>query len=79
MNDRLDDVQRKLLHSKDYVEKFERWQSPGRLRRLIDLLDLDKDFDIADFGCGSGMILEYLSGISWSDAGPTRCAQSLRR
>lgn len=60
MNDRLDTAQRKLLHGKDYVEKFERWQSPGRLRRLIDLLDLDMDFDVADFGCGSGMILEYL-------------------
>ena len=60
MDDRLDHAQRKVLHGKDYVEKFERWQSPGRLRRLIDLLDLDMDVNVADFGCGSGMILEYL-------------------
>lgn len=60
MDDRLDHAQRKVLHGKDYVAKFERGQSPGRLRRLIDLLDLDMEFDVADFGCGSGMILEYL-------------------
>lgn len=60
MNNRLDDAQRKSLHGKDYVETFERWQSPARLARLVDLLEIGKDSDVVDFGCGNGMILEQL-------------------
>ena len=62
MNDHLDRRQRKQLHGEDYVEKFERWQSPARLRRIADLLDIDMGSNVGDFGCGSGMILEHLSG-----------------
>jgi 2-polyprenyl-6-hydroxyphenyl methylase / 3-demethylubiquinone-9 3-methyltransferase len=62
------------LYEKDYVEKFEREQSPFRIARLIQYTDLPKDSHVADFGCGNGLLLACLhdqirtySGVDFSE------------
>jgi 2-polyprenyl-6-hydroxyphenyl methylase / 3-demethylubiquinone-9 3-methyltransferase len=62
------------LYEKDYVEKFEREQSPLRIKRLMQYIDLPKDSHVADFGCGNGMLLTSIydkvrmySGVDFSE------------
>jgi 2-polyprenyl-3-methyl-5-hydroxy-6-metoxy-1,4-benzoquinol methylase len=62
------------LYKKDYVEKFEREQSPLRIKRLVQYIDLPKDSTVADFGCGNGMLLTCIYdqvrmyyGVDFSD------------
>jgi len=43
------------------VEAFEKHQSPVRLRRLINYLDLRDTYTVADFGCGNGMLMEHVA------------------
>ena len=50
------------LYEKDYVDTFGREQSPYRISRLMQYIDLPKDADVADFGCGNGMLLACLPG-----------------
>jgi len=52
--------QRMQLHGNNYVETFERTHTPERFDRLIGLIALGKDSVVADFGCGSGQILERI-------------------
>jgi len=49
------------LYKEEYVERFEREQSSYRIGRLLQYIDLPNDADIADFGCGNGMLLPCLS------------------
>lgn len=51
----------KEISGKDYVDHFEETQSPERLKRLLKFIELKEDFRIADFGCGSGMLMEYVA------------------
>ena len=67
--------QLKELHGKEYVESFEKGQSKFRLERLIHSIPLNADCKVADFGCGSGMLLPLLAdrvahytGIDFSEA-----------
>jgi 2-polyprenyl-3-methyl-5-hydroxy-6-metoxy-1,4-benzoquinol methylase len=53
--------ERKKLHGEEYVKYFEKAQSPERLNRLIKYLDLKSNYVIADFACGSGLLLEYVA------------------
>jgi 2-polyprenyl-6-hydroxyphenyl methylase / 3-demethylubiquinone-9 3-methyltransferase len=62
------------LYEKDYVEKFEKEQSPFRIARLMQYIDLPKDSHVADFGCGNGMLLASIhdhvrmySGVDFSE------------
>ena len=62
------------LYENDYVEKFEREQSPLRISRLMQYTDLPEDSHIADFGCGNGMLLSCIhdrvktySGVDFSE------------
>ena len=49
------------LHGKEYVERFEMQQSQHRIGRLIDLMELQADMRVADFGCGNGMITPLIA------------------
>jgi 2-polyprenyl-6-hydroxyphenyl methylase / 3-demethylubiquinone-9 3-methyltransferase len=51
----------KRLHSKEYVESFEKEQSKFRLERLIKTVNLSSEYRVADFGCGNGMLLPLLA------------------
>lgn len=52
----------KHLYGPDYVGRFEREQSPHRIRRLMQFVDISEESDVADFGCGNGMLLDCLAG-----------------
>ncbi|HDS15887.1 MAG TPA: class I SAM-dependent methyltransferase [Proteobacteria bacterium] len=51
----------KLLYGLDYVNAFEKMQSPARLERLYDYFELEAGYVVADFACGNGMLMSYLS------------------
>ncbi len=53
----------KKMYSKDYVESFNSGQSPYRLGRLLKYLELSDEFIVADFGCGNGMLLDYIKDM----------------
>jgi SAM-dependent methyltransferase len=44
------------LHGQDYAARFERTHGRRRLRQLIPLMKLDRNDDVADFGCGNGLL-----------------------
>lgn len=50
--------QRELLqlHGHDYATKFERTHGRRRLLQLIPLMKLNPTDDVADFGCGNGLL-----------------------
>ena len=49
------------LHGEEYVAAFE-GQSPRRLGRLMEHVELSPGDRVADFGCGNGMLLELVAG-----------------
>lgn len=51
----------KQMHGKAYVASFEKEQSQFRLARLIHSLPVSKNHKVADFGCGSGMLVPLLA------------------
>jgi 2-polyprenyl-6-hydroxyphenyl methylase / 3-demethylubiquinone-9 3-methyltransferase len=51
----------KILHGKNYVEIFEKEQSPFRLKRLLDSINLDKSNKVIDFACGNGMLMPLIA------------------
>ncbi len=51
----------KNMHGKEYVDSFIKLQSKFRLERLIDSIDLKPEYKVADFACGSGMLLPLVS------------------
>jgi 2-polyprenyl-3-methyl-5-hydroxy-6-metoxy-1,4-benzoquinol methylase len=64
----------KNLYGKNYVEKFEKDQSPLRIAHLMEYVDLSKEYEVADFGCGNGMLLDCVKdnvhayyGVDFSD------------
>lgn len=44
------------LHGRDYATRFERIHGRRRLLQLLPLLQLDRSYDVADFGCGNGLL-----------------------
>lgn len=65
----------KALHGKDYVERFEAGQSAQRLARLLVHVPLQPQWDVADFGCGSGLLMPAVAprvrsyaGVDFSEA-----------
>lgn len=58
--DNLDIEHRKLLHGQDYVDKFNKGQSAHRIKRLLRYIELSKEYVVADFACGNGMLLDHI-------------------
>jgi len=50
----------KQLHGDDYVESFKQ-QSPFRLARLLNYMQLDDSFSVVDFACGNGILMELIA------------------
>ena len=57
-----DEDERKALHGKSYVERFERDQSIRRIDRLVPLMGLRGGEKIVDIGCGNALALDALKG-----------------
>lgn len=75
----------KALHGEDYVARFEQEQSLERLRRVVERVPLPAGAAVADFACGSGMLMELLwdrvasyDGVDFSEAF-IRVAEEKRR
>jgi cyclopropane fatty-acyl-phospholipid synthase-like methyltransferase len=51
----------KTLHGRDYVETFEKEQSPFRLKRLLDSINLNTSDKVVDFACGNGMLMSLIA------------------
>jgi 2-polyprenyl-6-hydroxyphenyl methylase/3-demethylubiquinone-9 3-methyltransferase len=50
----------KALHGEEYAKKFGQTNS-YRLSRLIDRVNINSRTNVADFACGSGMLLEHIA------------------
>ena len=59
----------KELHGKEYVEKFEKYQNPLQIYRLIKYVKLDIHFSVVDFGCGNGLLMECIAPLVKSYTG----------
>lgn len=57
---KLDLEQRKMLHSGDYATDFQNVHPPIRIGRLLDRLPLPTNAAVADFGCGSALLLDHI-------------------
>lgn len=55
------DDQRLHLHGQEYMKRLLKQESRGRLPYLIDFVELDKEFVLADFGCGNAPVMELVS------------------
>lgn len=62
MKPHLDIEQRKQLHGNEYVSRFQQ-KSPARLCSLVDRMELKVGSEVIDFGCGDGIIVEYIKDI----------------
>ena len=51
----------KALHGEAYVESFQH-NSPWRLNRLLDYMDINAATRAVDYGCGNGMLMEFIAG-----------------
>ena len=51
----------KQLHGQEYVDAFEAGNASQRLERLITHMQFDGDYDVADFACGSGLLMEHVA------------------
>lgn len=60
MNKRLSKEELRRLYGQEYVNRFETLMSPKRLSRLIPLMTFREGDIVADFACGSGMMLENI-------------------
>lgn len=73
----------KDLHGKGYVTKFQKEQSPSRLRRLLKLIEVSDNSNIVDFGCGDGMLMEllapFVNSYTGVDFSPPFIAAALER
>ncbi len=63
----------KELYDKSYVDLYKH-KSPLRLNRLLKYIKLDSTFNVADFGCGNGIIMDAIApkvksyiGVDFSD------------
>lgn len=49
------------LHGREYVDDYDRSHEDQRLERLCKYIRLEDYYDVADFGCGSGLLMELLA------------------
>jgi len=61
------------FYDKEYVQEYEN-KPINRLSNLINLIDLDQHFNVVDFACGNGMLMELVApnvnsyiGVDFSD------------
>jgi len=64
----------KNFYGRDYAERLEKNKESIRRRHLIEQLEFPKYYDVADFGCGNGMLMDCLcdrvkfySGVDFSE------------
>lgn len=55
------EIELKKLYGKQYVDNFEEKQSSFRIKQLLRYLELEDTFVVADFACGSGMLMKYVA------------------
>lgn len=51
----------KELHSGSYVEQYE-YKPISRIRRLVDLMQLNSDTELVDLACGNAMLMGEVAG-----------------
>lgn len=51
----------KKFYGREYVDKFLLNQSPSRLERLMEHIELQSEFCVADYACGSGMLMPFIA------------------
>lgn len=61
MNQALSPDELKGLYGKEYVDTFLRKQSVKRISKLLPFIELKKEYHVADFGCGSGMLMPLVT------------------
>jgi 2-polyprenyl-6-hydroxyphenyl methylase / 3-demethylubiquinone-9 3-methyltransferase len=61
MNQALSPDELKSLYGEEYVNNFLRKQSVKRISTLLPLIELKSDYHVADFGCGSGMLMPLVA------------------
>lgn len=57
----LNKVDLKALYGKRYVENFEKKQHSYRIEQFLHFLNMEDTFVVADFACGSGMLMGYIA------------------
>lgn len=60
-NNELAENELKVLHGQEYAEKFEKFQDPMRVGRIIERIPIRPGMTVGDFGCGNALSLEYLN------------------
>jgi 2-polyprenyl-6-hydroxyphenyl methylase / 3-demethylubiquinone-9 3-methyltransferase len=62
----------KSIYQGTYVQKLQT-QSPYRIMRLVPYFDLETEDVVADFGCGTGLLVDFIgdriqayAGVDWS-------------
>ncbi|WP_353572640.1 methyltransferase domain-containing protein [Candidatus Albibeggiatoa sp. nov. BB20] len=50
----------KQLHGQDYVTYFESRQLAVRFEKLLSNVKFESHFDAVDFGCGNGMLMDFI-------------------
>jgi len=47
------------LHDKGYIDRLLIKESNGRIMQFLKLIELKRDLAVADFACGTGIMLEF--------------------
>ncbi len=65
----------KKIHSEHYVKKFVAQQTPYRIDRLMDLVQINKTSNVVDFACGNAILMQLIapkvlsySGVDFSES-----------
>ena len=74
MSRRHTDEELRAIYDQSYVDQYDP-HAVQRMRRMLPFFDLSNDDDVADFGCGNGVLLELVSprvrmytGVDFSEA-----------
>ena len=57
---RLTEKELRAIYDQSYVDQYDP-HAVQRIRRMLPFFDLSQDEDVADFGCGNGVLLELVS------------------
>lgn len=76
----------KKLHGEGYVSRFETIHNPMRLERLVSYIKLEPYYEVADFGCGNGVLARYVApnvrayvGVDFSESFIKRAQSYFKR
>jgi len=62
MNRRQTEEELRAIYDQSYVDQYDP-HAVQRMRRMLPLFDLSSDDEVADFGCGNGVLLELISPL----------------